>query len=162
MVFYLVLLPFWSAYTEAFTRGDIPWIQRTLDVLRRLWFLSVAIVILMTFFANTFYRMWVGREIHIPIAISIAMGIYVLIIAWSSIYSNFINGTGIIRMELLYSIAAGIVNIPLAIIFSKYLHLGIPGVILAPSLCLFPGCFLWPLQVKKILSGKAAGIWGKK
>ncbi len=162
MVFYLVLLPFWSAYTEAFTRGDIPWIQRTLGVLRRLWFLSVVIVILMSFFANTFYRIWVGREIHIPIAISIAMGIYVLIIAWSSIYSNFINGTGIIRMELVVSIIAGIVNIPLAIVFSKYMHMGIPGIILAPCICLLPGCIVWPMQVKKILSGKATGIWGMK
>ncbi len=162
MFFYLILLPFWSAYTEAFTRGDIPWIQRTFGVLKQLWFLSIVIVILMTFFANTFYKIWVGKEIQIPISISITMGIYVLIVAWSNIYGNFINGTGIIRLELVFSVIAGIVNIPLAIIFSKYLHMGIPGVILAPCICLLPGCIAWPIQARKILSGKATGIWGMR
>ena len=120
------------------------------------------IVIMMSLFANTFYRIWVGKEIQIPISISITMGIYVLIIAWSNIYGNFINGTGIIRLEVIFSIIAGIINIPLAIIFSKYLHMGIPGVILAPCICLLPGCIVWPMQAKKILSGKATGIWGMK
>jgi O-antigen/teichoic acid export membrane protein len=161
MLFYLVLLPFWSAYTEAYARGDVAWIQRTLRVLRRLWIFCTVMVIAMSFFANTFYRLWVGKEIQIPMNISITMGLFIVMTSWCSIYGNLINGTGMIRLALLNAIAIGFANIPLAIFFAKHLHLGIPGVILASCVCLLPGCFLWPIQVKKILSGSAAGIWGK-
>ena len=161
MIVYLVLLPFWSAYTEAYARGDIPWIQATIDTLKRFWILIAVLVIIMSLFANTFYMLWVGKEIQIPISISITMGLYVIIISWSSIYGNLINGIGTIRLALINAIVIGILNIPLAIYFAKYIHLGIPGVILATCTCLLPGCFLWPIQVKKILSGKATGIWGR-
>jgi O-antigen/teichoic acid export membrane protein len=98
MIVYLVLLPFWSAYTEAYTRGDIQWIQKTIKVLRQLWYLVVIVVVIMSLFADTFYRLWVGKEIHIPLSISISMGIYILILTWCNIYVNFINGTGKIQL----------------------------------------------------------------
>ena len=161
MFFAVLLAPFWSAYTEAYVRGDIPWIQRTFRVLKRAWYVMAVAVVLMSFFADVFYRFWVGGDIHIPLSISLSIGVYVLIVGWSNIYAYFINGTGKLQLQLIAATFVGIANIPLAIIFSKYLHFGICGIILAPSVCLLPGCFVWPMQVRRILSGKATGVWGR-
>lgn len=161
MGFSIILTPFWSAYTEAYINKDFNWIRRTIIALKKFWTITAIIVIIMSLFAEDFYRYWIGKEIHIPIEISISMGIYVLIIAWCNIYANFINGTGKIQLQLISAVIIGIVNIPLAIFLAKSLQLGIVGVILAPSICILPGCLLWPIQVRKILTGTAKGIWAK-
>jgi Na+-driven multidrug efflux pump len=119
------------------------------------------VLVLLSLGADTFYRLWVGNSITIPWPISVSMGVYMLMIAWCSIYVNFINGTGKIQLQFYATIIGSVVNIPLAIVFVKYFHLGLAGVILAPSLGLLPLCFLWPIQVNKILSGTATGIWNK-
>jgi O-antigen/teichoic acid export membrane protein len=161
MMFSIILTPFWSAYTEAYTHGDVDWIRRTITVLKRIWYLMAFVLVLLSLGADTFYRLWVGSSITIPWPISVSMGGYMLMIAWCSIYVNFINGTGKIQLQFYATIIGSVVNIPLAIVFVKYFHLGLAGVILAPSLGLLPLCFLWPIQVNKILSGTATGIWNK-
>jgi len=159
MVYAIVLFPFWSAYTEAYVRNDIDWILKTITILKKAWYLMVFGVIVMSVFADVFYRFWIGKEVRIPLALSLTMGAYVLISAWCNIYVNFINGTGKIQLQLFSAGTVSILNIPLAILFAKYCALGIAGVILAPSVCLLPWCFVWPAQVKRILSGNAKGIW---
>ncbi|MGD0036251.1 MAG: MATE family efflux transporter [Bacteroidota bacterium] len=161
MVLAIILAPFWSAYTEAYVHGDIAWIQRTIVVLKRVWIVAAVGVFIMSIEANAFYHMWIGNSITIPSEISVSMGIYVLMNVWCNIYVNIINGTGKIDLQIIAATSMGIVNIPLAIVLSKYLHFGIPGVILAPCLCMLPWCFVWPVQVKKILSGTGTGIWIK-
>ncbi|MBI4429735.1 MAG: MATE family efflux transporter [Ignavibacteriales bacterium] len=161
MFAYLFLLPFWSAYTEAFTRGDIAWIEKTIQIQKRIWYIVAGIVVIMSLLADTFYRLWVGSSIHISAGISISMAIYVLIVFWCNIYGNLINGTGKIHLEVIFAVLAGVVNIPLTIFLCQYLQFGVAGVIIAPSICLLPACFLWPMQVKKILSGNPTGIWAK-
>jgi O-antigen/teichoic acid export membrane protein len=161
MVFGIVLFPFWSAYTEAYVRNDIAWILKTIGVLKKIWYLVVFGVILMTVFADIFYRYWVGTSIKVPFAVSLTMGVYVLIGTWANIYVNFINGTGKVQLQIVSAVVVSILNIPLAILLAKYLGFGITGVILAPCLCLLPWIFVWPLQVKKILAGSATGIWNK-
>ncbi|MFA6540450.1 MAG: MATE family efflux transporter [Bacteroidota bacterium] len=157
----IILSPFWSAYTEAYIRNDVVWIRRTIKVLRRGWYVAAIVVVVMSLFADKFYQYWIGKDIHVSLSISLSMGIYVLIIAWCNIYAYFINGTGKIQLQIISSVIIGIVNIPLAIFLAKYCGLGIAGVILAPSICILPGCILWPIQVKKIISGTATGIWAK-
>jgi len=161
MIFSIILAPFWSAYTEAYTKGDVDWIRRTIIALKKLWYIMLLVMVLLTFGANTFYIFWVGHSVTIPLSVSISMAVYMLMGAWCNIYVNLINGTGKIQLQFYTTIVISVVNIPLTIVFVKYFHLGLAGVALAPSLCLLPLCFLWPIQVKKILSSTAAGIWNK-
>lgn len=161
MFFAIILTPFWSAYTEAYAKGDVPWIQNTLAALKKAWLIAAIAVLLMSFFADTFYHIWIGKSVTIPLGISISMGAYVLISAWCNIFVNFINGTGKIQLQVFTGIIISVLNIPLAILFVKLFHWGVPGIILAPCACLVPLCFLWPIQVKRILSGTARGIWAK-
>jgi O-antigen/teichoic acid export membrane protein len=161
MAFSILLAPFWSAYTEAYARGDFAWIRRTISFLKIVWCVMAILTIAMSLGANTFYWLWVGKSISIPIGISVSMGLYVLLNGWCNIYVNFINGTGKIQIQFYAALIISIVNIPLTIALVRLFHFGIPGVILAPAFCLIPLCFLWPIQVNKILSGTATGIWNR-
>jgi O-antigen/teichoic acid export membrane protein len=161
MLFAIILSPFWSAYTEAYAKGDIRWVQNTITILKKAWMIAAISVLIMSFCADLFYHFWIGNSVTIPLDISISMGIYVLLSAWCNIFVNFINGTGKISLQVFAGITISILNIPLAILFVRSFNWGIPGIILAPCVCLVPLCFLWPLQVKKILSGNARGIWNR-
>jgi O-antigen/teichoic acid export membrane protein len=161
MVFAIILMPFWSAYTEAYARDDIAWIQKSIDKLKRIWLFLVIGIILMTIIANIFYAMWVGKAVQVPFLVSIFMGIYVLETTWCNIFVNFINGIGKVQLQLWTAVVIGISTIPFSIILASSFHLGLTGVILAPCVLLFPLCILWPIQTRKILSNNAKGIWNK-
>ena len=161
MAFVVILTPFWTAYTEAYVKKDNDWIARSNKKLRMLWAWMAAGVLVMILIANPVYKIWVGESVHVPVGLSIFMGVYVLIGAWSNIFVYFINGTGKIRLQLVASIVASIVNVILAIVLASYFGWGTTGVVAATCIALLPGCILWPVQMKKLMSGSAKGIWAK-
>lgn len=161
MAFLMVLTPFWSAYTDAFVRGDNDWITRTNRRLKQVWVLLLVGVVVMTALAGRAYSLWVGDKVQVPFALSALMGLYVLIVAWSNIFAYFINGTGKIRLQIWAAVGVSILNVGLAILLAGRLSLGGTGVVLASCIALLPGCFIWPIQMKKLVSGTADGIWAK-
>lgn len=155
----IIMLPFWSAFTEAWTKHDTAWIKNTMKKLRSIWSLLIVVVIIMLVFSDFIFKLWIGDEVRVPIRISIVMAIYVIINTWNAIYSYFLNGVGKIKLQLYAGISAALLNIPFAIFLGKYL--GIYGIILATSI-LALGSAIWsPMQYKKIIEGKAKGIWNK-
>jgi O-antigen/teichoic acid export membrane protein len=103
--------------------------------------------------------MWVGKDIKVPISISIVIAFYVILNGWSNIYSQFLNGVGKVQLQLYGSIFGAILNIPLAIFLGK--HLGISGVILSTCFIGVINAVLSPIQYFKILNNRATGIWNK-
>lgn len=159
MVMGTIMIPFWSAFTDAWVKKDIQWIKKSIKKLKVFWVLLSAVTIIMLTFSNFIYKMWIGEEIQIPLNVSIAMAAYVIINAWNGIYSQFINGIGKIRLQLYSGIWGMIINIPLAIYFGK--KIGISGVILS-SVILGAINMIWiNIQYNKIINNKAKGIWAK-
>lgn len=161
MAFAIIMNPLWSAYTQAYTQNDIPWIRRITGKLVRFWFLILALVVIMIFFSKQFYTFWIGTEVQIPFMTTLFMGLFILISTWNNVYVYFINGTGKIRLQLYISIIIAAVNIPASIFFARDLGLGTAGVVLATCVCLFPGTILGPIQYFKIINKTATGIWDK-
>ncbi|HEY5124205.1 MAG TPA: MATE family efflux transporter, partial [Ignavibacteria bacterium] len=159
MGFGIIMTPFWSAFTEAWIKKDILWIKNTIRKLVLFWVLISLVTIVMLVFANTVYKLWVGKEIEIPLSLSIVMAVYVIITAWCGIFSHFLNGVGKIKLQLYSGTFSAILNIPLGIFLGK--HLGIYGVIL--STCVLSGISaVWsPVQYYKLVNNKAQGIWNR-
>jgi len=160
-IFTMLLTPFWSAYTEAFARDDVSWIRMTFRKLVRamIWF-SVAVLVMVAV-ADEVYALWIGHAVHVPLSLSAATGAYVVIVAWSSIFSYFINGTGKIRLQLLVAIPTCLAVVPLAILLAGPVGLRSTGVVLAICIVLLPGTVLWPMQTRRLLSKRATGVWSQ-
>ncbi len=159
MAFAMLLMPFWSAYTDAFARGDIAWIRMTLRRLQQMFVLLAVAVVIMLVCADLVYVLWIGRAVDIPFSLSAALALYVLIVAWSNIFTYFVNGTGKIRLQLIVAVVTSFVMIPIALLIAGKGGLHTTGVVLAICLVLLPGAILWPIQTAKLLSGRATGIW---
>ena len=41
MVFSIIVVPLWSAYTDAYARNDFDWIKSTLSKMKQIWILSI-------------------------------------------------------------------------------------------------------------------------
>lgn len=161
MVFTLIVTPYWSSFTEAFAKKDFDWIKKSVANIQKLWFLVPVGLLLMLLLADWFYLIWVGDKVIVPMHLSFAMAFFVAIMTFNMIYVFFINGVGKIRLQLLTSIISMLINIPLSILLGKYLGLGTTGVILATCICLLYTLPVWPMQYRKIINGRATGIWNK-
>lgn len=161
MIFSIVLAPFWSAYTEAFTNGDMKWIKSSIRILIMVWFVVVVGVIIFLCTSKYFYLMWVGDKVHVPFRLSAFMALFVIISTWNNIFVYFVNGVGKIKLQMYGSAIGMIVNIPISIYFAKNLGMGSAGVILGTCFSISLGSILIPIQYLKIIRGDVIGIWSQ-
>ncbi len=161
IVFFVILTPMWSAYTEAYVKDDIDWIKNAINKILKVWLLLSIIVIIMIFGANWIYDLWLDSKIKVPLLLTVLMGLFAIVYNWNNVFAYFLNGVGKIRLSLYYSIFAGVLNIPLSILLAKNLNMGISGVIAATLLCLIVSSILIPIQYNKVINKKDFGIWGK-
>lgn len=159
-VFSIIAVPFWSAYTDAHTKGDLDWILETNKKLKLIWGGLVLISVFMIMVSDWFYHFWVP-EIPVPFLLSVCMCLYVLALSWGNIFVMYINGVGKVRLQVLISIIGAIINIPLSIFFAKNLQMGTAGIILASTICIGFGPILGPIQFNKLINNKARGIWNQ-
>jgi O-antigen/teichoic acid export membrane protein len=161
IIFFMVLTPMWSAYTEAYVKDDFDWIKNAVKKILKVWLLLSILVIIMIFAANQVYSIWLNSRIQVPLELTILMGLFAIMSNWNNIFAYFINGVGKIRLQLYASVFVGIINIPLSIYFAKNLNMGISGVMVATCVCVGVGAVWAPIQYSKIVNKKATGIWAK-
>ncbi len=159
-IFSLISVPFWSAYTDAQTKGDLKWILETNKKLKMVWAALLFVGIFMLVVSKWFYKLWVP-EIPVPFLLSASMFLYVLALAWGNIFVMYINGVGKVRLQIIVSIVGALINIPLSIFFAKNLQFGSAGIILASTICIGFGPLLGPIQFNKLINKKASGIWNQ-
>ncbi|WP_186292644.1 oligosaccharide flippase family protein [Mucilaginibacter corticis] len=157
----LIIVPLWPMITKAYYSNDLNWIKKTLDKLLKLLIVTIAVGVIMFFLSGIFYKIWVGRAVYIPSSVSLVILLYSCISIFATIMATFINGTGKITLQAYITGGVAVINIPLAIFFSKVLNFELIGVPLATAVCLLISSIFAFLQVKKIISVKAAGIWDK-
>jgi O-antigen/teichoic acid export membrane protein len=161
LVFNVFLTPLWSAYTEAYAKQDIQWIKNAVKKITLIWIILSILAIVMLLLSDFIYMIWVGDEVSIPIHLSISMAIFIIIFNWTNIFTYFLNGVGKIDLQFYNAIFIAVINIPLSILLADNLELKSTGVIIATVISISIGAVLSPIQFKKIISGKAKGIWAK-
>lgn len=137
MIFSIIITPMWSASTEAFVRGDFIWINKMYKKMKYAFYLLSLSIIMLIIISNYIYKIWVGSSVSISIDLSILMGIYNILLMYSTLYSTFLSGMGILKVQVINTLICGCLFIPTAIILTQYL--GIIGICLALSLLTIPG-----------------------
>jgi O-antigen/teichoic acid export membrane protein len=157
----IVITPYWVAFNEAFIKNDRQWIRKTVRMLLLLWGGMVLVIVLLLPFVDDAYKLWVGPKIKIPLSLSVGMVLFIAISTFANIFAYFVNGIAKIRLQLISSIVAAAINVPLAIFFAKHTEAGLSGIILATCVSLTIGAVLVAVQYHKIINGRATGIWNR-
>lgn len=130
----IVIMPMWSAYTEAATRKDLAWINKTMKKINVLTVLLSVCVVIGIFFFEPFAAIWLGRKLEYGRSLIIITAIYMIFQMFGNNYSAFLCGIGHIKISTIISVIGAILNIPLSIFFSQTRGMGLTGIILG-SLC---------------------------
>lgn len=159
MIAVIILTPFWSAFTDAYSKNDFIWMRKVQYKLECLWLLMIPALMLMLTLSPFFYHFWIGDQIHIPFSLSLSMAIYVFLQTSGGLYMYLINGIGKVRLQLIVYLLFAVIAIP--IMYISCIKWGINGILIVPSIVFFVQSIIGRIQVKKIISNKANKIWNK-
>lgn len=160
MGYMMVLTPFLSAFTEAYTKKEFEWIRTTIRRINWIWSLTSLVTIFMIFGHKIFFKLWVGNAISIPLALIIALAIYSIVNMWSGTYGLFLNGIGKIHLQLYIIGIQALLFFPLSFLFYK-LGFGLISIVVTQIIFSFVSVFFMTVQYNKIINQKAKGIWFK-
>jgi O-antigen/teichoic acid export membrane protein len=165
MVFTIIVLPYWPAFTEAWTKEDYTWIRKTINNLLKLWGGFVVMAVAMLVLSDVVFHFWIGEErmrgIDISWTLRILLVIYFLIFTFGGVFNMFINGVGKVTLQTYALLLGAMLFVPCTWFFIHELHWGIESVVLGSIIANFYSLIIAPLQYFKIINNKATGIWGK-
>jgi len=134
--FAIVSTPLWSAYTDAYVKGDYLWIIKVIKKMLLLWLCISGLVLFMINIASDVVEFWLGRVLDVDSSLIILMGVYVLVQAWNRIFSWVLNGIGEVNVTMYSMVLGALINVPMSIYLADKLELGSSGVILGTILSL--------------------------
>jgi len=159
MFYSTAMLPLWTAFTEAFVKGDMVWIRSTVRNVLKIWSAVALLCALMLVVSPVVYRKWVGDAVKIEFLLSLVVAVYVLLNTWGTVFTLFVNSIGKIKLQITVASFAALANVPVAIVLVKYFGMGSTGIVLSTVLCMAPAAIVTPWQYYKIVNGSATGIW---
>ena len=134
IIFTIIINPYWGAITNAYAKQDMSWIKQAIKKLLLIWGGLSLLVLFLLLCSSFVYKIWLGKDINIPITMGISVSIYIIMFNLNNIFVSIINGIGKIRLQLYVSIIQLLLFLPLALSLSKIT--GASGIIWATSILL--------------------------
>ena len=157
MLYTIITAPLWPAYTDAYVKKDFVWMSNVRRRMMQIFLLSVVGNVILVLISQPIYRVWVGNEVVIPLQMTIMVALYVIVYCWMNLNGTLIVGMGTVKLETILVILGMCTHIPLSLLLGKYM--GAYGVITSMILINLIYAIVFNIQVNKILSNKAKGIW---
>lgn len=151
--FTIVCMPFWNATTDAYASGDIDWIRKASHKLNLMLVGILFGLCLMVAVSTPIYIIWVGSEVHVPMTLSVSMALYLFILIVSMRYSYFLNGIGVLRIQIICTSLATICFLPLAWWVCEKYH-SVTGLVLVMCLVNIPGLIANVRKFNKLIYNK--------
>lgn len=157
MAMTIIITPFWSSFTEAYVKHDTSWMKNSLRRLEQLWLVSLAGGMLMLLLSDWFYGIWIGDKLEVPFLLSLSTLAFIESQTLGNIYMHLVNGIGTIRLQTILYVIIALVAWPCMVYGGR--QWGICGVLLLPTAAYLVQAIAAKVQLTKILSGTARGIW---
>ena len=123
-----LLAPLWPAYAEAVSRGDTTWAVVAFRRSVRMALLAgTATSIVLLLVGKPLIRLWVGSSIQPSTGLLVAAGVWAVLTCISAAYAVFLNGVGVLRLQVVLAVLMMIANLALSIAFT--IRIGVSGVI---------------------------------
>jgi O-antigen/teichoic acid export membrane protein len=134
----MLVAPLWPAYSEAFSRGHLGWIRRTL---KRSLFLvfglsSIAAAFLIIAGRSLIYW-WVGSRIHPSILLLTGLALWTVVACCGDCLATFMNGVELMRFQVIVATVFGAGCLLIKVLLVRRLGvIGIPWATLTAYLLL--------------------------
>lgn len=155
----IILAPMWNAYTDAYVKGDMQWIKATFNKALKFWVLSICGGLGMLLICNLFYKLWIGNMVNVPLSVSASTLIYVCFFNLNNCATYLVNGLNKIFVQIIISLAVTTLYIITVLAFGR--KLGVEGIVLSMAASYAVMSVVHLYQCRKLINGKADGIWNK-
>lgn len=162
MLINLLMMPFYSSYTEAYSKNNLSWIREKILLLCKLMLPFIFFILVVVFIYPYIIEFWITSPVNTPALLPLLIGIYTIVCVWNNIFSYVLNSTGKINLSMYIAIFQGVLNVPLSIYLAKYCGLGLNGVVISNIICLGISSIIAPIQVYYfIFGGKRSPRWDR-
>ena len=144
----IIIMPMWSAYTEAVTNGNLNWLKRTMKKVDRITLLMSLGVLIGVVLFKPFASVWLGKELDYGNTLIPIIAAYMIAQMFSNNYSSFLCGTGYIKIPTIISAIGAVLNIPVSVLFAKTLGMGLSGIILGSFAVMLMSVIANPIVTK--------------
>jgi len=162
----IIVLPYWSSFTDAYTKKDFAWMQKSFSELRKFFLVSLVFQLSILIFSPLIYYVWVNywmkesyNMLTISFLLSFSVCLYTSATCWLNICIYPINGIGKVKLQMYSSIAEMFLIIPIALWMGH--NWKAIGIVLAPVIVYIPRMIWAPVQLNKLIKNRATGIWNK-
>lgn len=157
MVMYIIVSPFWSAFTDAYVKKDFLWMSSIVSKLEKIWFINFFVGMLMVVLSSMVYRIWIGDSVTLTFNLTISVFIFIESQILGALYMLPINGIGTIRIQMITYIGFAAISLPLLVFACR--HFEFEWVFLIPASVYLTQAILGKVQIHKLIQNKAKGIW---
>lgn len=149
MVFSIILTPYWTAVTDAYHRKDFNWIKKTYKTLNKIWYIFIGLIILLITISKIVFKIWIDDQVYISYSLIISVGVYMIMLMKSNLYSTFYNGLGYLKIQLIVALLE-------SVLYALFLYLLIPlfGLVSVPfalALTIGIGNIIYKINFNKII-----------
>lgn len=160
LIFVIICAPYWTATTDAYKKNDFEWIKKSNKLLDKMMTSLFIIAFFMVIFARPIYTIWIGDANAVSLPMTVIVAVYVMILVASLRYSYILNGFGTLRLQLIMTIIAAVLYIPLATLVCSYKN-NLNYLLYVMCAVNLPGLLVNIVQYYKIVNRRAKGIWLK-
>ena len=125
-----------------------------------IWLTVVIITIGLILGYKLFFNFWVNGEVMPSWNLIIFLGILGIAETYTSTYTLFLNGIGVIKLQFYTLLVSTLLFIPLVLFFNDA-GFGLTSLVYPSILFAFLNCVIFRIQYYKIMNGNALGIWNK-
>ena len=128
MVVAMYVTPLWPAYGEAISRGDVPWVRRTLArSIARISLFALGCGVVLVVIGRPILHLWAGPLVTPPLSLLAGFAVWTVLASAGSAVAAFLNGAGRLRFQVVTAIAMGVAAITLKIVLAR--SVGLSGII---------------------------------
>jgi O-antigen/teichoic acid export membrane protein len=147
---FAVLLPIWSAYTEAVESGDIKWVEKAVKRSARYTVMIFAAgMIGMCLEGKLLIQWWTGKEIG-NLALLIWLGVWGFLYGWCNCFSVFLNATGNLKRQIILVGLGSLMFVPLSLFCGG--KFGVVGICYSLILVSLPVAVSNPIETMSIIN----------
>lgn len=155
----IIVTPYWSAFTDAFTKKDKEWMVHTLQSLEKVAVLIVLSGIVLLAVSPVVYKIWLHDTVSVPFQVSVALLSYFAALTFSTTYTYLIAGIGKMRIQFVIYLTMAIISYPALCFFTR--KFGIAGIVIMPIIVSLSEAVFCRIQLSKLICGTAEGWWNK-
>lgn len=154
----IIIMPMWSAYTEAATRRDMAWIKKTMKRINLITALLSVGVIVGIFLFEPLAAIWLQKRLVYGKPLIITVAVYMIAQMIGNNYSSFLCGVGHIKISTIIAGIGAVMNIPLSILFAQSCGMRLSGIILGSLVVMMVSVLVLPIVSYRWIKGKEK-IW---